>query len=303
MKTAILFPGQGAQFVGMAQAWADAVPAARARFDEASAIVGFDLAKVSFEGPEDELNSTRWSQPAILTASCAILAGLEAREALGAHEIVAGAGLSLGEYTALVHAGAIAFPDAVRLVANRGRYMQECSDRHPSGMVSLLGASPEAAERICEKVRGHGVCVVANLNGPDQIVLSGANAAMDAVPDAAKSEGVRRAIRLKVSGAFHSPLMADASRRLEADLERVPISSPRFPVVCNVTAETETDPAAIRRLLARQVESPVLWERSVRRLQALGAAAFVEPGPGKVLAGLCRKIAPDVPVFNFDSPS
>ncbi len=303
MKTAMLFPGQGAQFVGMARAWADAVPASRAAFDEASAIVGLDLAKLSFEGPAEELDSTLVCQPAILAASCAILRGLEHREALRDRAIVSCAGLSLGEYTALVHAGALAFPDAVALVAKRGRYMQDCSDRHPSGMVSLLGASPDAAARICERVRDRGVCVIANLNGPGQIVLSGANAALDAVPEAAKAEGVKRAMRLRVAGAFHSPLMADAARKLEHDLARVEIRAPRAPVVCNVSAEPESDPGRIRTLLGRQVESPVLFEKSVRRMVALGAAAFVEPGPGKVLAGLCRKIAPEVPVENFDSPS
>ena len=204
------------------------------------------------------------------------------------------AGLSLGEYTAHVYAGSLAFEDAVRLVRQRGQFMLEASQRQPSGMLSLLGADRETAERIAARASSAGIVAVANLNAPGQVVLSGAVEALDAAEKVAPEFGIRKCRRLVVSGAFHSPIMDPAAEKLKASLADVTFHAPRIPVVSNVTAEPVTTPDDIRTLLARQVISPVRWADSVLAMKSMGVSTFLEPGPGKVLGALLRKIDPDL---------
>lgn len=301
MQPAILFPGQGAQHVGMGQPFLDD-PAARAVFERANEVLGFDLLKIIIEGPEDELNRTEICQPGILTTSIAIIESLRARtdgldDAFGAT-----AGLSLGEYTALVFCGALSFDDAVALVRKRGQYMQECSDAKPSGMVSLMGADEAKAAEICDRVRADDVAGVANLNGGGQVVVSGDTAAMERVVAAAGDFGIRRAIPLKVSGAFHSELMRGAADRLEADLRAVTIQKPRITFLSNVTGAPVDDPEVIRKQLGEQVCSPVRWEQSMQAMIAGGTTQFFEPGPGKVLSALARKIDRSASVTSMTTP-
>lgn len=298
-QRAWLFPGQGAQVVGMGRDLVEAAPAARQVFDAAAAVLGFDLAQTCFAGPEDTLGRTDISQPAILVMSLAALAALRERGRLP--EAQAAAGLSLGEYTALVAAGALALEDGIRLVRKRGEYMQMACDLKPSGMATVLGLDRAQAEAACAAGRAAGIIVAANLLGPGQIALSGETAAIAAACAKAKELGARRAIPLKVAGAFHSPLMAPAADKLRAELQRTPIATPRIPVVSNVTGGFVTDPAAIRDTLGRQLTSPVLWEDSMRFLGAQGFGAFLEIGPGRVLSGLAAKIVPGASVANVDS--
>ena len=300
MKRAILLPGQGAQHVGMGSEFLDEKPA-RDVFERASGALDLDLAALCSEGPEAELGRTEVCQPAILTTSIAILEAARARGA-SLDAIEATAGLSLGEYTALVFAGALEFEDAVRLVRKRGRYMQECSDAKPSGMVSLLGADEETAAKICDKAREGDVAGVANLNGAGQVVVSGDTAAMERVVEIAGEFGIRRAIPLKVSGAFHSELMRGAADQLESDLADIEIRSPRITFLSNVTGAPVTDPEAIRKHLGEQVCSPVRWEQTMQWLVAEGFDTFVEPGPGKVLSGLAKKIERSATVLSIGVP-
>lgn len=281
MSVAYLFTGQGAQTVGMGKDLAAAFPKAKELFDRASAILGFDLAKVCFEGPAEELNRTDRCQPALLVHGIACLE-VAAQKGLPPGE--AAAGLSLGEYTAHVYAGSLTFEDGVKLLERRGRFMQEACDRTPSGMVSILGLDREKCAEAC---RGQGDVSVANLNAPGQIVISGENGALGKAVAKAKELGAKRAIPLKVAGAYHSVVMKPAQEKMQKELAAVKISRPRIPVYANVNAKPLTDPEEIRGALANQICSSVLWEDSIR---AIGAAKYVEFGPGKVLAGLVRKI-------------
>lgn len=297
MTTAILCPGQGAQRVGMGTAWADRSPAAREAFRRASEASGLDLLKLCREGPAERLVRTDACQPAILAVSAASLAGLEEEGRLDRAQVGAALGLSLGEYTALLVAGVLELEETVRLVRLRGEAMQEASEAVPSGMLSLLGADRAAAERVCaEASREGGVCVVANLNAPGQVVISGDDAALGRAERAAAAAGLRRAVRLEVAGAFHSPLMEPARRRLEEAIGRVTFHPARFPVYSNATAEPSRDPAVLRRNLVRQLAAPVLFEASVRRAREEGVARFYELAPGRVLTGLVRKIDRAAPV-------
>jgi len=278
---AYLFSGQGAQTVGMGKDLAAAFPKARELFDRASAILGFDLAKVCFEGPAEELNRTDRCQPALLVHGIACLE-VAARKGLPPGD--AAAGLSLGEYTAHVYAGSLTFEDGVKLLQKRGQYMQEACDKTPSGMVSILGLDRQKCEQACQ---GMGDVGIANLNAPGQIVLSGENGALEKAVAKAKELGAKRAIPLKVAGAYHSVVMKSAQEKIKKDLDAVRISRPRIPVYANVSARPLTDPEEIRAALATQICSSVLWEDSIR---AMGAARYFEFGPGRVLAGLVRKI-------------
>lgn len=281
MTVGYLFAGQGAQAVGMGKDLAAAFAPAQQLFDRAGAILGFDLAKVCFEGPPEELNRTDRCQPALLVHG---LACLEVAKARGLPEGDAAAGLSLGEYTAHVYAGSLAFEDGVRLLQKRGQYMQEACDRTPSGMVSILGLE---RDKVAEAVKGRGDVGIANLNCPGQIVISGENAALERAVARCKELGAKRAIPLKVAGAYHSAVMKPAQEKMQRELAAVKISSPRIPVYANVSARPLTDPEEIRAALSTQICSPVLWEDTIR---AMGAPKYVELGPGKVLAGLVRKI-------------
>lgn len=288
MNEAILFPGQGAQFSGMGRDWCEAFPVARATFDAADRALGFALSQACWAAGEG-VNRTDVAQPGIFTTSVAIVRVLEER-GLARESAPLVAGLSLGEYTALWAAGSLSFEDGVRLVRLRGEAMQAASEAIPSSMVSLMGATEEQARALCAAAAAHGICQVANLNAPGQIIASGELAALDALESLAKDHGVRRTRRLVVAGGFHSECMRPAAEQLARALNEVEIRAPRVPFVSNVTAEPGSDPAAIRRQLAEQVCAPVLWERSMRWALAHGITRFLEPGPGEVLGALLRKI-------------
>src|SRR5262245_13892410 len=291
MREAVLFPGQGAQFPGMGKDWVATFPAAARVFERAERALALPLRELCWER-SDEVHPPDIAQPRILTTSAAIVSVLIER-GLDPARTALTAGLSLGEYTALWYAGALEFEDAVRLVRVRGEAMQEASERVKSSMTSLMGATLEQAEALAAVGRTRGICAVANINGPGQIVLSGEIAALDAVEAAAGSHGVKRAVRLTVAGGFHSECMRSASQRLERALAEVKLRAPRIPFVSNVTGAPLTDPSEIKDALARQVCSSVLWERSMRHALAAGIDAVLEPGPGNVLCGLMRRIAKD----------
>jgi len=290
---ALLFPGQGSQKVGMGRDLYQAHPEARAVFDEADATLGFALSKICFEGPESELTLTANAQPAILTTSSAALRVLAARSSL---RPLALAGHSLGEYSALVAAGALRFADAVRLVHLRGKFMQEAVPPGVGAMAAILGLGAPEVAAVCLEVAGDEVVSPANLNGGGQVVIAGHKAAVERACVAAKARGAKRALPLAVSAPFHCALMRPAAERLARELERVEIAAPAWPVVTNVEAEPNSDPGRIRELLTRQVTAPVRWEESVERLASMGVAQAIEVGFGSVLAGLVRRIAPALAV-------
>ena len=298
---AILLPGQGAQFEGMGRDWAEAFETARTTFEEADSILGFSLSEACWSSGE-QVNRTDIAQPGILTTSVAILRVLT-EQGLDPSAAAMTSGLSLGEYTALWVAGSIDFPDALRLVRLRGEAMQAASELVPSGMTSLMGAQPEQAEAVAAVGAQVGVCQVANMNAPGQIILSGEISALEAAEAAAKEHGVRRTRRLVVAGGFHSECMRPAADRLGAALADVSIDSPRITFVSNVTAGPTEDPAAIRKQLADQICSPVLWEKSMRWALDQGIKQYLEPGPGAVLAGLMAKIDKEATVVSRARPS
>lgn len=287
-RTAIIFPGQGSQLVGMGADVARASRRAAGVFKRADEVLGIDLSKACFDGPAERLACTDIQQPAILVTSIALIEAMfEQGEDPAVYE--ATAGLSLGEYTALYFAGSLSFEDAVSLVYRRGQLMQAAADAQPSGMVSLIGADESKAAQLCELVAESDVLVPANLNCPGQVVVSGSQSACErAVRRAGELE--LKAIPLKVAGAFHSPLMQSAADALGEVLATTPIAEPRIGVVSNVTAEFHGRPDLIRELLQRQVTAPVRWQRSIERLIDEGFDRFVEVGPSRVLTGLMRKI-------------
>lgn len=288
-KIAFLFPGQGAQHVGMGKTLVERYPAAKALYERAAEILGYDLAKVCFNGPISELDTTAISQPAIFVTSLAALEMLRADspDVLLSCEMTAG--LSLGEYTALVFAGALSFEDGLRVVQRRGEAMQAAADAMPSGMVSILLLDREKVETICQEASQVGSIWIANYLCPGNIVLSGENAACERSAELANQAG-GKAVPLAVAGAFHTNIMKPADARLAEALAGVPIEKPEIPLVSNVDAAIHDDPEAIRELLVRQVINPVLWEDSIRRMLAEGVDEFYEIGPGKVLRGLLKRI-------------
>ncbi len=299
-EPAILFPGQGAQFEGMGRDWADRYPSARAVFEEAEGILAFPLREKCWSSGE-EVHRTDVAQPGIFTTGVAIVSVL-VEQGLDLSSAAMTAGLSLGEYTALWCAGSLDFADGLRLVRLRGVAMQAASEAIPSGMLSLMGASEEQAGALASAAARAGICQVANLNAPGQIILSGELAALDAAEALAKEHGVRRTRRLVVAGGFHSECMRSAADRLAAALSAVEIRPPRIPFVSNVTAAVTTDPAVIRRQLAEQVCAPVLWEKSMRWALAQGIRRFLEPGPGSALGGLLGKIDASAEVISRATP-
>ncbi len=298
MRLAFLFPGQGAQAVGMGRALAEAFPEARAVYEEADAALGFPLSRLCWEGPEEELRRTVNAQPALLVHSVAALRLVE--KAGIAPQWTAGH--SLGEYSACVAAGALEVRDALLLVRRRGELMYEAGLERPGTMAAVLGVDAEAAGRICDRARDIGVVVPANLNAPGQVVISGERKAVEGACRFAAASGAKRVVMLEVSGAFHSPLMESASRALAVELDRAAIRDARCPVISNATAEPAQKAEDIRSALKRQVLGAVLWEGSMRRLIELGAEGFVEIGTGRVLRGLLRSIDKGAGSWNIEDP-
>ena len=287
---AILFPGQGAQAVGMAGDWVETHPQAADLFARASAILGYDLLAVCRSGPADRLNTTAVSQPAILVASLAALELLRSRDGHPLDAATVTAGLSLGEYTALVFAGVLDFDDAVRLVDIRGRAMQECAEQRPGTMLAVLGVDREKLTALCEECRASDVLEVANVLCAGNIVVSGSAVACHRLDAAAVAAGAMKCVPLEVAGAFHTSLMQPAVERLTAALADVAFHPPRIPVVSNVDARPHTDPDEIRALLARQVVGVVEWNASMAYILSTGTRSIWEVGPGRVLRGLMKRI-------------
>ncbi len=291
---AYVFPGQGAQFVGMGKDLYENVPQAKELFEKANEILGFRITDLMFNGTDEDLKQTKVTQPAIFLHSV-ILA-----KSLGDDfkpEMVAGH--SLGEFSALVAAGALSFEDGLRLVAARANAMQKACELNPSTMAAVLGLADEKVEEICASI--DGVVVAANYNCPGQLVISGANEAIDAASEALKPAGAKRALKLPVGGAFHSPLMEPARVELEAAIEATTVSQPICAVYQNVDAKPYTDPAQIKKNLVAQLTAPVRWTQTVQNMVADGVSSFVELGPGKVLQGLVNKIAKDIPAESKQS--
>jgi [acyl-carrier-protein] S-malonyltransferase len=296
---AFVFPGQGAQTVGMGRGLAEAFPECRAIFEEADAALGFALSEIVFEGPADRLTMTEITQPAILTVSVAACRLLEAH---GVRPAIV-AGHSLGEYSAHVAAGTFSFADAVRTVHHRGRYMQEAVPVGDGAMAAILGLDEDAVRAACDEAADGQVVSPANLNAPGQVVIAGHAAAVARAGERAKARGAKRVIALQVSAPFHCALMQPAEQRLAPELRALPANDPRVPVVANVDAEPKRDADTAIAALIRQVSAPVRWEASVRRLASEGVTAYVEVGPGTVLSGLIKKVARDAMIVNLDQPA
>ncbi len=300
-KTFIFCPGQGAQVVGMGKDYYSTSPAARETIDLANQIMGFDLASICFGGPEERLNQTDVSQPAIYVTGVACFRAAEAVGRLRLSDVTTCAGLSLGEYTALHLAGVFSFEDGLRLVAARGRFMQEAAVATPSGMVAIVGADERAVDTLClENAQGE-VLVAANYNAPGQIVVSGAKSACARVVQSATSAGFK-AIELKVAGAFHSPLMQSGADKMRAELEKFEFKQPVVTVFSNVTARPHTDVASIKRLLVDQIVMPVRWEQTMKTLVTGNEGErFVELAPGHTLTGLAKKINRRLPIESLEA--
>jgi [acyl-carrier-protein] S-malonyltransferase len=299
-QTAFLFPGQGAQTVGMGRQLYETLPAARRLYDEAAGVLGYDLAALCFQGPAERLNATAVSQPALFVTSLAALESLRASDADAVTGCRAAAGLSLGEYTALAFAGALSFRDGLRLVQRRGEAMQAASDATPSGMVSILGLEPAQVEDVCARARPAGTIAVANLLCPGNVAVSGTRAACEAAERLVAEAGART-VRLAVAGAFHTEIMKPADTALAEALAGVELRPARLPVWSNVDARPHTDPEEFRDLLVRQVLQPVRWEETMRNLLAAGFDRFYEIGPGRVLAGLLKRVQRKVDCQNVSA--
>jgi [acyl-carrier-protein] S-malonyltransferase len=295
---AFIFPGQGSQQVGMGRALADTHPICRETFDEADAVLGEPLSRVIFEGPDDQLTLTENAQPAILTVSIAAHRLLQARGLVPAFV----AGHSLGEYSANVAAGTFSFADALHIVRQRGRYMQEAVPIGEGAMAAILGLDAARVSRACAEAAAGAVVSPANVNGPEQVVIGGAREAVKRAGERAKALGARRVVPLNVSAPFHTALMKPAAERLAPALRALATRPPRVPVVANVDAEPKRDAEAIIDALIRQIASPVQWEASIARLASEGVTTYVEVGPGSVLTGLVRKIHREATALAFGTP-
>jgi [acyl-carrier-protein] S-malonyltransferase len=295
-KVAFVFPGQASQYPGMGKELADRYPVARAVFDEADKALGFAISKMCFEGTEEELKLTANTQPAILTVSVAAYRVLADKGILPDYV----AGHSLGEYSALVAAGALKFADAVKLVRKRGTYMQDAVPVGVGGMAAIMGLSPAVVQDVCKRAAENEICAPANLNSPEQTVISGHVSAVKRAVEIASQSGAKRAVVLAVSAPFHSALMMPAQEKLEKDLRATSIADLQVPLVTNVDADTVRKGDEAREALIRQVSMPVRWEESMRLLIDEGVNTYLEVGPGKVLTGLMRQIERSVAMLNVE---
>ena len=291
-KTALLFAGQGAQVVGMGQDLAEKFPTAKSWFERANTALGYDLTAICFTGPDAELTKTEHAQPGIFLASWVAFQLL--KESVPHLAFDATAGLSLGEFTALTAAGTFSFEDGLRLVRQRGKFMQEACDVTKGGMAAIIGLDEALTREACAEA---GV-VLANLNCPGQLVISGEADKITKACELAKAKGAKRALPLPVAGAYHSPLMASAQTKLQAELARVTVNAPLVPVISNVTAQAHTTPAEISARLVEQVCSSVRWEESMRALLAQGYTRFIELGPGSALSGFLKRIDKSAQMLN-----
>ncbi len=297
MKTAIVFPGQGAQALGMGRELYESFSECRDLFDEARLVLGYDLAEVCFNGPEEELTRSDRAQPAIFVVSAAAHAAL--LSAKPQMEISAVAGLSSGEWCALYAAGVVTCADALRVLEARGRFMQEACQAQSGSMISIIGLERPALESVCAQTG----LQIANLNSPEQTVLSGPAEGVEKAEGIAKELGAKRAIRLNVAGAFHSGLMKPAAERFAAFLQEVPFAEPSIPVISNVTGKPHENPESIRQLMVRQITDSVQWVESIAYLQGQGVGRYIECGPGRVLSGLIKRIDKQAALLNIQDPS
>ena len=292
MAECCIFAGQGAQTPGMGRDLSEADAEIEALFDKAGAVLGFDLKKTCFEGPAEELTKSNVCQPAIFVTSYAAFLALQKRRPTA---FACAAGLSLGEWGALCAAGVLDFDSTLKVLEARGRFMQEACEATPSGMIAIVGATPDQLKALCEKTR----CTVANVNSAAQQVLSGSKAAIEAAAAAARELGIKRAIPLATAGAFHSPFMAPAREKLAKVLDGIAFASPKIPVLSNITGKPHSDdPGEIKALMLEQVTGTTNWAADVEAARALGCTRFVEFGPGKVLSGLVKKIDPSLETCN-----
>jgi len=296
-KVALVFPGQGSQYVGMGKDLHDRSPAAKKVFEEANEVLGYDLSTLCFQGPEEDLKLTANTQPAILTVAVAAWRMMQADR-----EIVplAAAGHSLGEYGALVAAGGLRFRDAVRLVHLRGKFMQEAVPVGVGAMAAIMGLSPAEVEALCREAAQGEVLSPANFNSPGQIAISGHAPAVKRALEAVSKQAGKKGVLLPVSAPFHSPLMKPAGERLREELKPAETGDLQFPVISNVEADVYPGKDRIKELLFRQVDHPVRWEESMRKMAAMGPELVVEVGPGKVLSGLMRRISREVATANVE---
>ncbi len=301
MKTAFLFPGQGSQAVGMSHALTQAYPTVQQTFERANQILGYDLAKLCFEGPAEQLNETIHTQPALFVAGVATFRALHEKSTV---KPVFVAGHSLGEFTALVAAEALTFEDGLRLVHTRASLMRDAGEKSPGAVAALLGLDTEAVKALCadaQNLTGE-IVVLANDNCPGQVVISGSHTALDKALELATERGAKRAVKLAVSVAVHSPLMQDAGSEFQAAVEATPFQTPQIPIVANVTAQPITTVEAIRHELSHQITSSVRWTESIQTMLAAGVENFVELGPGGVLKGLLKRIDRSANGLSIETP-
>ncbi|HPD98307.1 MAG TPA: ACP S-malonyltransferase [Synergistales bacterium] len=300
MKYSLVFPGQGAQEVGMGKDLVDCYSSARDVFERCDGALGFGLSRLIFEGPDEELKKTEYAQPAILAMSIAVLRSLQKEEGLDLDPLYV-AGHSLGEYTALVAAGALSLEDGIRLVNLRGKLMQEAVPLGKGSMAAVIGLEREKVLAVCEEASVMGVCQAANFNAPGQIVISGETGAVDMAVVLCKERGAKRALPLKVSAPFHCSLMRPVADKLREAFGNCSWKAPKWPLVANVSAEEENDVESVQEALFLQTFMPVLWSDSVEKMITAGTGAFLEAGPGSVLSGLIKRISPWAECFSANT--